>query len=90
MPWRVVEAQALPNFRLRVRFIDGLEDTVDMAGLIHSPAAGVFAELADPTRFAQVQVVHGAVTWPGDIDLAPDAMHAAIRGKAVGSWDSEG
>lgn len=84
MPWRVAEAQPLADFRLRVRFVDGLEGTVDMSGLIHSPSAGVFAQLADPSRFAQAYVAHGAVTWPGDIDLAPDAMYAEI--KRLGSW----
>lgn len=29
MPWRVLEVDALSNYRLRVRFIDGLEGTVD-------------------------------------------------------------
>jgi len=84
MPWRVVEAKPLADFRLRVRFVDGLEGTVDMAALIHSSTAGVFAQLADPSRFAQVSVAHGAVTWPGEIDLAPDAMYAEI--KRHGSW----
>jgi hypothetical protein len=26
----------------------------------------------------------GAVVWPGELDLAPDAMHAAI--KELGEW----
>ena len=84
MPWRVVEAQPLADFRLHVRFVDGLEGTVDMTALIHSSTAGVFAQLADPARFAQVFIAHGAVTWPGEIDLAPDAMYAEI--KKLGSW----
>ena len=79
MPWRVVEVQTLPGYRLRVRFIDGLDGTVDMSVLVRSPHAGVFAQLADPTRFAQAFVEHGAVTWPGELDLAPDAMYAAIK-----------
>jgi hypothetical protein len=84
MPWRVVEAEALADYKLRVRFVDGTEGTVDMAGLIHSSAAGVFAQLSDPSRFAQACVTHGAVTWPGEIDLAPDAMYAEI--KQGGHW----
>jgi hypothetical protein len=35
-------------------------------------------------RDAQVSIDHGAVTWPGDIDLAPDAMYDEI--KARGIW----
>ena len=84
MPWRVLEAEPLSNFRLRVRFVDGLEGTVEMSALIHSSSAGVFAPLAESARFAEVFVAHGAVTWPGEIDLAPDAMYAEI--KKHGNW----
>jgi hypothetical protein len=84
MPWRVVEVQPLADFRLRVRFVDGMEGTVDMSAFIHSPTAGVFAQLADPSQFAQAFIPHGAVTWPGEIDLAPDAMYVEI--KRLGSW----
>jgi hypothetical protein len=30
-----------------------------------------------------VTIEHGAVTWPGELDLAPDAMHDAIRQHGV-------
>ncbi len=84
MPWRVVEARPLDGFRLHVRFVDGLEGEVDMSALVCSPTAGIFARLADPSLFAQVFVEHGAVMWPGELDLAPDAMHAEI--KKEGKW----
>jgi hypothetical protein len=84
MPWRLAAVEALPGFRLRVQFMDGTEGTVDLMGLIQSPGAGVFAALADPSLFSQVFIEHGAVTWPGEIDLAPDAMYAEI--KKAGTW----
>ncbi len=84
MPWRVAAVETLSGFRLRVRFLDGTEGEVDMNALVHAPTAGVFAALADPAVFGEAGVVHGAVTWPGDIDLAPDAMYRAI--KASGTW----
>jgi hypothetical protein len=84
MPWRVVAVSPLPEHRLRVQFIDGLEGIVDMSALVHAAHAGVFAALADEGLFSQVFVEHGAVTWPGEIDLAPDAMHAEIA--KSGEW----
>ena len=53
MPWRVAAVEALPDSRLHVRFVDGTEGMVDLAPLIHSPGAGVFASIADPELFAQ-------------------------------------
>mgnify|MGYP005831143703 CR=1 FL=1 len=73
-PWRVAAVNALPGFRLHVRFVDGTEGLVELADLVQSPGAGVFAALADASVFNQAFVEHGAVTWPGEIDMAPDAM----------------
>ena len=84
MPWRVAKAEAKPEHKLAVEFLDGVTGIVDMANFVHSATAGVFAALADPALFAQVQVEHGAIIWPGNLDLAPDAMHRAI--KASGRW----
>ena len=83
-PWRVSLVEALPGFRLRVRFNDGTEGTVEMAEFVNSPAAGVFVALRDEKYFRRAKVIMGAVTWPNDLDLAPDAMHRAI--KADGKW----
>jgi hypothetical protein len=86
-PWRVAEVEALPGFRLRVRFNDGAAGFVEMGHFIKSDAAGVFAPLRDERVFRQVKVSLGAVSWPGDLDLAPDAMHRAI--KEQGTWTLE-
>jgi len=83
-PWRVAEVCALPGYRLWVRFNDGLEGTVAMADFVHSTQAGVFTALRDEQLFAQVSLRYGAVTWPGELDLAPDTMHEAILRE--GEW----
>jgi len=45
---------------------------------------GVFSHLASLPEFQKVNVVDGVVTWPGELDLAPDAMYAEI--KRSGEW----
>jgi hypothetical protein len=84
-PWRVTAVETLPDYRLRVVFADGLSGEVDMSKVVRSPKAGVFARLTDASLFAQVRLEYGAVTWPGELDLAPDAMHEAIR--QSGKWE---
>jgi hypothetical protein len=83
-PTDVKAVEVAGPFRLRVTFFDGLSGIVDMAELVRSPDAGVFAALADPAAFAQAFVLYGAVAWPGELDLAPDAMYDEI--KANGEW----
>jgi hypothetical protein len=76
--------RALPGFRLAVQFVDGTAGEVDLSRRVASEQAGVFSKLRDPALFAQVYLDYGAVAWPGDIDLAPDAMYDEIA--AHGCW----
>ena len=55
-----------------------------MSNLVMSDKAGIFANLKDLEIFNQVHIVDGAITWPGEIDLAPDAMYYEIKYK--GEW----
>lgn len=80
----MASVRALDGYRLHVRFVDGTEGEVWMDALIHSPDAGVFRGLSDPQVFSSVRLEHGVVTWPEEIDIAPDAMYDAI--KAHGKW----
>lgn len=82
--WRVKSVEVLPDYCLKVRFMEGLEGVVRMKDLVWSPHAGVFESLRDPEMFGQVGVVWGAVTWANGLDLAPDAMYDEI--KTHGVW----
>ena len=82
-PDDVKKVKALPDYCLEVQFVDGTFGTVFMKELIFSESAGVFSGLQDPVMFNQVFVEYGVTTWPGEIDLAPDAMYAAIKRDGV-------
>jgi uncharacterized protein DUF2442 len=79
VPWEVVDLRVLPGHRLFVRFADDTEGEVDVAPFIFARRAGVFERLRDPAKFARAYVDDGAVTWPGGLDLAPDAMYDDIK-----------
>jgi hypothetical protein len=81
MYWDVTAVQPKAHLVLEVIFADGLQGTVQFKP---SHLTGVFESLKDENYFNQVFVAHGAVTWPGELDLAPDAMHAEI--KKNGQW----
>lgn len=81
MNWDVTEVKVQNDTALHVRFQDGLEGEVQF---LPSAFRGVFACLKDPQAFRQARVQDGVLTWPGELDLAPDAMHDAIA--AHGRW----
>jgi len=81
MYWDVISVKPIEYLTLKVTFNDGLEGMVYFKP---SHLTGVFESLKDKHYFDKVYINHGAVTWPGELDLAPDAMHTAI--KKNGSW----
>ena len=66
---------------------DGTSGEVDVSKIIFGPAPGVFAQLRDPARFGEVGIDSGAVTWHGEVDLAPDAMYDEIKANGVWTLD---
>jgi hypothetical protein len=75
MYWDVVEVKPQPGYRLLVRFKDGLAGPMQLRP---EELTGVLAPLLDTRFFDQVFINDGAVAWPGEIDLAPDAMYDEV------------
>lgn len=79
--WDVVDAQVIEPGCFRVRFSDGLGGVVRFAP---SAYRGVFSKLRDQAEFNKLFVDSYFVSWPGELDLASDAMHSHI--KQSGEW----
>ncbi len=50
---------------------------------------GALASLLDVRFFEQVFIDQGAVAWPGEIDLAPEAMYAQVAGQVDAARSEE-
>ena len=73
---RVVSVKAEPEYTLSLVFDDGTKGTVSIAERLFGP---MFEPLRDPEVFAQVRVDEfGAVCWPNEADLAPDALYRIV------------
>ena len=79
VPWRICSMTPLDGYCLSIQFMDGLNGLADLSGLISEENPGVFVILRDVCFFKQAYLDHGAVTWPGNLDLAPDAMYESIK-----------
>ena len=78
--WSIVRFNVRSNYKIEVSFADGTTGVADLAPrLSQGPMGGGFDALCDETVFAKAYLEHGALTWPGGIDVAPDAMYQRIR-----------
>ena len=85
MYWDVVEVKPEPGYGLFVRFKDGLAGRVQLR---REELTGALAPLLVVEFFERVFIDYGAVAWPGEIDLAPDAMYAQVASQS--SLDAAG
>jgi Protein of unknown function (DUF2442) len=83
----IVEVEALEGYRLKLRFEDGVEGTVDVAQLVS--LTGVFAALRDRKEFVAVQVNTelGTICWPCGADLDPDVLYSVVTGIRLPSYE---
>jgi DNA-binding XRE family transcriptional regulator len=73
---KVRSVRVLPKHRLSLSFSDGTKGTADLAErVLRKP----FQPLRDAKVFAQAHVEHGAVEWPGDLGIAPEALYALVH-----------
>jgi hypothetical protein len=72
---RVVRVVHAGDHRLRLRFSDGLEGTVDLRSALRGP---VLEALRDPAVFAQARLEGATVVWPNGADWAPESLHARL------------
>ena len=81
MHWNVIEVKPEPHHCLFIRFKDGVAGRLQLR---LEELTGALVPLRDEQFFSQVFIDNGAVAWPGEIDLAPDAMYAQIVGQRDG------
>ena len=79
---RLVDARHESDYRVWLRFSDGLEGVVDLSAELHG---AVFEPLRELASFRQLRFdpdTH-TVPWPNGADLAPEHLHELLRRVAI-------
>ena len=69
---RVIEADYLKDYIIRVKFSNGSIKEIDCAQYIEG---GIFEELKDCERFKKFFVDGWTVSWPNGADIAPETLY---------------
>jgi hypothetical protein len=84
---RLISADPIGGYRLRLQYSDGFTGEVDFADTVAK--GGIFAFMRDPQRFRSVTVTHNgsALCWIDDegdeIDFDADAQRMIAEANAV-------
>ncbi|MDT4329502.1 DUF2442 domain-containing protein [Methylomonas sp. MS20] len=68
----ITAVQVLPTYRLLLSYINGERRVFDVTPYLDR---GVFVRLKDFNLFAQAYLAFGTVSWPGELDIAPETLY---------------
>jgi len=81
---RVVKAELVEEYRVRISFSDGATGVIDFRDRIVG-RGGVFAALEDAQVFASFVIDEeaGTLVWPNGVDFCPETLHALATGRGT-------
>jgi len=74
----VIEAEYRGEYMIRLKFNDGIEDTIDFAQWLEGP---IFEPLRDLSYFPRFFLDGGTVAWPNGADIAPETLHELAKSR---------
>jgi hypothetical protein len=77
----IINSNPQNGYRLELQFDNGESGIVELSSLV---GRGVFEAWNESGVFEQVTVTSaGAVEWPSEIDMCPDALYLQMMGHTV-------
>lgn len=68
----IIMVEPCDGYRLLLEFENGERRMFDMRPYLDRPP---FLKLRDPALFDRATIANGTVSWPGDIDFAPETLY---------------
>jgi hypothetical protein len=87
-PPRIAEAKYTGDYRIWLRFADGVEGEIDLESELWGE---MFEPLKDKALFARFQLYpeRSTIYWPNDADLAPEFLYAKTHEVSSGRSATE-
>ncbi len=74
--FKPVQVKAGPNYKLWLKYSDGVEGEVDLS---HLAGKGVFSLWNDYAAFEKVYIGNsGQIAWTDEIDICPDTVYMSL------------
>jgi len=79
LPPGLIEAVPLDDYKVHLRFADGLAADVDLSYLVG--CGEVFEPLRDVEYFRKLKIddLGDTITWPNEADIAPETLYDHVQ-----------
>jgi Protein of unknown function (DUF2442) len=83
---KISSVNYIGDYTIRVKFEDGVEGDINLSDLISS---GIFRELKDSNRFAQVFTTGYSIAWSAELEIDAATIYSEITGKDPSNFFSK-
>lgn len=83
MLYDIVEVEVRNNYKVYLRFENGIEGEIDLSK--HIPFEGIFSKLESLDYFATVTINKelGTIVWDNGADISPEYLYSLISNQAA-------
>ena len=79
----IIEAKALENYKLFLKFDDGISGIVDLSSF---KGKGVFAYWNNYDNFFKFEIIYNSITWNDSLDLDTLNLYLTITNKSFDEY----
>ena len=75
MPFWVIKAELLEDYKIYIEFNDGLRGVIDFHAKLMSDHREIIRELIDKDRFKAIKIERHTICWDNGVDFAPEYLY---------------
>ena len=77
---KVTEVNYLNEYKLHVKFEDGVSGEVDLCNLVDK---GVFESLKDRSLFSKAYSTGSSIAWSDELEIDSDTIYMELTGRSI-------
>ena len=75
MPFWVIKAELLEDYKIYIEFNDGLRGVIDFHTKLMSDHREIIRELIDKDKFKAIKIERHTICWDNGVDFAPEYLY---------------
>ena len=79
MPYWVIEIELRENYKIYIKFNDGLSGIIDFQNKIKTDHRSIIRELIDENKFKAIKIERHTLCWDNGVDFAPEYLYDQIK-----------
>jgi len=79
MPFWIIKIELREDYKIFIKFNDGLSGVIDFKNKIKTDHRSIIKELIDENKFKAIKIERHTLCWDNGVDFAPEYLYDQIK-----------